>query len=666
MKRPPEFDDVEVLGLDENEEEEELMQEIGSERRRQALEVTGTSAFKKPKVLPPQSSRGPIDCYFSPRPAVLGKNMRQTTIDENSPAKKELRERACVAIARWMYDVGIAFNAVNYDSFGEMIRTIENYGKEMKPPSFHEVRVRLLNKEVQITNDLLESHKEEWENYGCTLMCDGWTDRKGRTLINFLANSLKGSVFIKSVDASDESKTAALLTSLIEKELMEIGSEKVVQVVTNNASNNVAAGRILEANFSHLYWTPCAAHCIDLMLEDIFKIRVFKETFRKAVELTGFTYGSSGVLNMLRKFTNGVELLRPGQTRFATAFITLGRIHLQKANIRKMFTSESWTTSKWAKEVKGKKYERTVLSPAFWNHIVYALKVSGPLVHVLRLVDNEKKSAMGYIYEAMDRAKEAIANSLNGNEEKYKSIFEIIDARWSLQLHRPLHVFGYFLNPEFFYPNKMRIESDEEVNTGLLSCIHKMEKNSAKVDMILDEIEKYKATLGPLVLSLTCSASSCERNLSVFEHLHSKKRNRLFQERLDNLVYVKYNRALLRRHTFGDITTPIDLANIDESNEWLLGELEKGDGDDDDDNSLIFMNDVLTWGDVGRAAGVSESRYESRSAARSTLPVETLSFRRPRAMTGASSSQVDDDEEEEEFVMAVVENEDDFGNLDDE
>ncbi|XP_057987302.1 uncharacterized protein LOC110640419 [Hevea brasiliensis] len=346
MERPPEFDDVEVLGLDENEEEEELMQEIGSERRRQVLEVTGTSASKKSKVLPPQSSRGPIDCYFSPRPTIMGKNMRQTTIDENSPAKKELRERACVAIARWMYDVGIAFNAVNYDSFGKMIRAIGNCGREIKPPSFHEVRVRLPNKEVQIINDLLESHKEEWENYGCTLMCDGWTDRKGRTLINFLANSPKGSVFIKSIDASDESKTAALLASLIEKELIKIGPEKVVQVVTNNASNNVAAGRILEVNFPHLYWTPCSAYCIDLMLEDIFKIRVFKETFRKAVELTGFINGSSGVLNMLRKFTNGVELLRPGQTRFATAFITLGRIHLQKANIRKMFTSESWTTSK--------------------------------------------------------------------------------------------------------------------------------------------------------------------------------------------------------------------------------------------------------------------------------------------------------------------------------
>jgi len=39
--------------------------------------------------------------------------------------------------------------------------------------------------------------------------------------------------------------------------------------------------------------------------------------------------------------------------------------------------------------------------PSFWNIIVYILKVMGPLVRVLRLVDNERKPTMGYIYEAM-------------------------------------------------------------------------------------------------------------------------------------------------------------------------------------------------------------------------------------------------------------------------
>ena len=72
-----------------------------------------------------------------------------------------------------------------------------------------------------------------------------------------------------------------------------------------------------------------------------------------------------------------------------------------------------------------------------------------PLVRVLRLVDGERKPAIGYIYEAMDRAKEAIARAFDDNEARYKDIFEIIDKRLEIQLHRPLHAVGHYLNHEF-------------------------------------------------------------------------------------------------------------------------------------------------------------------------------------------------------------------------
>ncbi|KAK4426518.1 hypothetical protein Salat_1420400 [Sesamum alatum] len=65
----------------------------------------------------------------------------------------------------------------------------------------------------------------------------------------------------------------------------------------------------------------------------------------------------------------------------------------------------------------------------------------------------------------MDRAQEAIAASFSNNEEKYKEVFEMIDKRWDIQLHRPLHAAGYFLNSEFFYTNP-NVEKDEEVMQG--------------------------------------------------------------------------------------------------------------------------------------------------------------------------------------------------------
>ena len=115
---------------------------------------------------------------------------------------------------------------------------------------------------------------------------------------------------------------------------------------------------------------------------------------------------------MMRHFTGQRELPRPAKTRFATAFITLSRLHEQKNNLRKMFTSAEWLESKWAKEQKGN------IMPSFWNTIIFCLKISSPLVRMLRLVDGEKKAPMGYIYEVMTRAKETIVKSFLGNEEK--------------------------------------------------------------------------------------------------------------------------------------------------------------------------------------------------------------------------------------------------------
>nr|DAD18408.1 TPA_asm: hypothetical protein HUJ06_019871 [Nelumbo nucifera] len=140
--------------------------------------------------------------------------------------------------------------------------------------------------------------------------------------------------------------------------------------------------------------------------------------------------------------------------------------------------------------------------PTFWNNIIFTPKVCSPLVRVLRLVDHGNKPSIGYIYEAMDRAKEAIASAFSGNEEKYKHIFKIIDKRWECQLHQPLHAAGLYLNPEFYYDDDERIDSDEEIITGLYKVIELFEKDKNKINAITDEISKYKNAEGVFGLDM--------------------------------------------------------------------------------------------------------------------------------------------------------------------
>ena len=160
----------------------------------------------------------------------------------NDACDKQLRANTVQKIAAFFYQAGIAFNVANLDCFKDMIAAVGQYGPHLKPPSYHELRVPLLNNEVDSVNQWVEEHSLEWRKYGCSIMSDGWTDRKQRTLINFLVNSAKGTVFMKSVDASAYMKTGEKIFELLDNFVEKVGEKNVVQIITDNGSNFKKAG----------------------------------------------------------------------------------------------------------------------------------------------------------------------------------------------------------------------------------------------------------------------------------------------------------------------------------------------------------------------------------------------------------------------------------------
>ena len=79
--------------------------------------------------------------------------------------------------------------------------------------------------------------------------------------------------------------------------------EVVEEIGEENASNYVNAGMRLMEKKRRLWWTPCAAHCIDLMLENIGKLNVHVTTLSRARQVVKFIYGHTWVLSLMRTFT---------------------------------------------------------------------------------------------------------------------------------------------------------------------------------------------------------------------------------------------------------------------------------------------------------------------------------------------------------------------------
>lgn len=110
---------------------------------------------------------------------------------------------------------------------------------------------------------------------------DGWMDGKSRHLTNFLINSPSGTVFLKSIDTSSFIKDGQKLFELLDSIVEEVGEDNVVQMVTDSASAYVLAREKIEEKIKNLFWSPCAAQCIDkccmILVTFLFLKRQFNE-----------------------------------------------------------------------------------------------------------------------------------------------------------------------------------------------------------------------------------------------------------------------------------------------------------------------------------------------------------------------------------------------------
>lgn len=70
-----------------------------------------------------------------------------------------------------------------------MVDVITICGAGFKAPSESDLRGPILSQMVDDVKKDLDEQRQIWSTKGCTIMTDGWTDRRNRTLLNFLVSS---------------------------------------------------------------------------------------------------------------------------------------------------------------------------------------------------------------------------------------------------------------------------------------------------------------------------------------------------------------------------------------------------------------------------------------------------------------------------------------------
>ena len=178
------------------------------------------------------------------------------------------REIADSEIARMFYTGGLSFHFARNPYYARAFKSVSQLPGYV-PPGYNALRTTLLQKEKSNIENLLEPIKKTWNEKGVSICSDGWSDAQRRPLINIMAVSESGPMFLKAINCEGETKDKHFIADLLINTIQEIGPQKVVQVIIDNATACKAAGHIVEAKFRHIFWTPCVVHTLNLALKNI-------------------------------------------------------------------------------------------------------------------------------------------------------------------------------------------------------------------------------------------------------------------------------------------------------------------------------------------------------------------------------------------------------------
>ena len=94
-----------------------------------------------------------------------------------------------------------------------------------------------------------------------------------KPLINVLGVSTTGEIFLLAHDYLDKFKTGMNIAKLLLKNIEAIGPYNVIQVITDNVANCMAAGAIIEDKYPNIFWSGCMVHTLNHLMHEIIKLK---------------------------------------------------------------------------------------------------------------------------------------------------------------------------------------------------------------------------------------------------------------------------------------------------------------------------------------------------------------------------------------------------------
>lgn len=129
-----------------------------------------------------------------------------------------------------------------------------------------------------------KTRKKIEESLTLHLSIDGWSNLRNDGVLNIMIYTPQP-LFYSFVETGQNRHIAEYIVSEIASVIESIGSDKFTAITTDNASNMIRCGQLLQDQYSNLIWIGCIAHTLHLNVSDILKRNSIKLLLGKVTDV---------------------------------------------------------------------------------------------------------------------------------------------------------------------------------------------------------------------------------------------------------------------------------------------------------------------------------------------------------------------------------------------
>lgn len=469
--------------------------------------------------------------------------------------------------------------------------------------------------EAQYTEMKEEITKIIQETKNLHLQCDGWSNIRNESIINFVISKPEP-LFVDFKMTKTERHNAKYLAEIIGSVIEKYGPDKFFVVIADNAQNMKAALTLLKEKYPHIVPLGCIAHLLHLLCGDILGCQTVKSFFAEVITIVK-TIKNSHILKALfdeisseKRFKDRISLKLPGQTRWGSHLFCLESLQSNKVVLQTLAVNE--------KADLDPSIKRTLLDDAvFWVRIKKMINLLKPIVDLITSIESNDPQihrVVRKLNELEKSMKENLPPSPMQKSEEKKVMEKFIE-RKNFGIG-PIHLAAFMLDPKMQgslldptelldaigfvcdCAQQMGLDvlkvreslADYRDKEGLFSRKFLWEGMDDK-DKIIRPLSWWRGLRGTCnladvairILGAPVTSAATERTFSTFSSMHSKKRNRLSSERAAKLTFLSYNWKLMN--------APFPKEKKKETSKQAEGNPEETGGQEEDKEILEIEED---------------------------------------------------------------------------